>query len=399
MNTMKKIILLLLIIVFNTGLKASEYSGYTMEIKSREHHNINSSFFFFIKITFTDSVKFNQNLQIVLPANWSYSTNKNISNKNYSKNDTLNIKVTVNYPLSQLPFYATGFQVKTSYYSKVPGEISERAIKGKVYFTPYNSVEIWNSTDFCNLPRKWLEPDTNTTTQPQRITIKKNKIPISDLLNKTENWLEDNKALLYGECREIEVKGLAYNVLMTPIPIDSLSYYEQIGDGLDSVDVFGLKLGKVFSGSVTARFTANIINDLGQEKEIHLSGIRVKLLEKDFWGFQVFGESITDENGYFTISYSENQIGEGDCVELMLRYKSEIPDYNITSSNWYGNKYEHDSPEWQAGRTEYGQNAGSQMLTMRTWTDVKNEAFTGIHWAGNAVKYFKNNGVYIFQTS
>jgi len=346
MNAMKKIIFLLLIIVFNIGLKASEYSNYSLKIKSREHHNINGSFFFFVKITFTDSVKFKQNLQLVLPASWSYSTNKNISKKNYTKNDTLNIKITVNYPINQIPFYATNFQIISSYYSAINDSILEKSIKGKIYFTPYNTVEIWNSTDFYDLPRKWLELDTNSTTQPQRISINKNKIPRSDLINKPENWLEDNKDLFYGECREIEVNGLGYKVLMTPIPIDSLSFYEQIGDGSDSSDVSGLKLGKVFSGSVTARFTANIINDLGQEKVIPLVGIKVKLLERDFWGFQDFGESTTDENGFVTISYSKNQVGERNNIELRLRYKSEVPEFDITSSNWIGNRYEHDSHEW-----------------------------------------------------
>ena len=93
MNAMKKIIFLLLIIVFNIGLKASEYSNYSLKIKSREHHNINGSFFFFVKITFTDSVKFKQNLQLVLPVNWTYSTNKNISKKIIQKMILLILKL------------------------------------------------------------------------------------------------------------------------------------------------------------------------------------------------------------------------------------------------------------------------------------------------------------------
>lgn len=78
------------------------------------------------------------------------------------------------------------------------------------YYTPYNTIEIWDLAEYNSLPRRWLNPSDNPNAQ--RKPIQQSSIPLSDITDwslyepSDENWNDwriDN-------FREVEVDGLAY---------------------------------------------------------------------------------------------------------------------------------------------------------------------------------------------
>lgn len=160
---------------------------------------------------------------------------------------------------------------------------------GKIYFTPYNSIEIWNLEDFYDLKRHWLQEESIA---PQRIYIPKENIPQSNLGDDPSIYERDSASWEHwwiDDFREIEVEGLAYTVLMKPIPYDSLEYYYDIYD--DEEEDGTPKAAKTFKGTVTGRITASIENDLGNTVAIGLSGLRVMLRDKDGAFYENFGSN------------------------------------------------------------------------------------------------------------
>ena len=86
-----------------------------------------------------------------------------------------------------------------------------------VYFTPYNSVEVWNERDFGTVKRNWKAP----TDTPQRTFIHEDSIPVStlpDTFHADTPWKEN--------IRDTTMQGLAYSVPMYPIHPDSVPDFQ-----------------------------------------------------------------------------------------------------------------------------------------------------------------------------
>lgn len=113
------------------------------------------------------------------------------------------------------------------------------------------------------------------------------------------------------------VKGLAYVIPTHPISEDSMQYYSlHIGDGKDST---GRLQMTTYSGIISGRIISIVYNDFDSLVEIPISGQIVRLLEEDIWGYEIFGETVTDESGHFAISYNKSQAFEGGQIELFLK--------------------------------------------------------------------------------
>lgn len=171
---------------------------------------------------------------------------------------------------------------------------------------------------------------------------------------------------------------------MKPIPPDSIEFYDNLGDGPDSVST-----RKTFSGTVNGRLTATFWNDIDVLVTIPLSGIRVRLREADLANFQTFGETYTNEDGYYSITYSKSQLLEGDNVELFLEFKSYTSnEYNITASNFWGNRFEERTSQWSAS-----QNAGTMIRNHNFGISSNAEPFKAIHLVKRGFQYFDSQGV------
>lgn len=255
-----------------------------------------------------------------------------------------------------------------------------------VYFTPYNTIEIWNLQDFQNLPRRWFTPIENPDTT--RIYIDPSNIPESNIDTSVYiNWeIGDWEDDWQDEYREVKMQGLSYAVLMKPVPPDSVDYYKSIGDGPDSTNISGEK-SKIFTGVVYGHLYTKINNDLGNPALVALTGIKVKLMDQDKFWAETIETTYTDNHGYFEIHYSTNQKFEGENMELFLRFKSRTnSDYQIHSTNLIGSNYKVNSEQ-----ISVPQNAGWNQIETILAYDESNyyDAFRTVHWANNGFRYFE----------
>ena len=336
---------------------------------------INTRFYMLDTITI-DSIKYD------LPSCFSITNTTNVVGTQRLPNDSTNFNVSIfNSCSNNLPFYPIDFSFSV-YYSTTRTYGNKIVLASKIYYTPYNTIEIWDLAEFCSLPRRWLNPLDNPNAQ--RKDIQQSSIPQSDITDWTlydftdENW-NDWRVNNY---REVEVGGLAYNVLMKPIPNDSIAYYDALGE--DST-----QMRTNFTGSVSGRITASKL-DSNALAEIGLAGLQVQLMEKDmFLGkaiYQHFGTTYTDENGYYTIQYDENQASEGGYVELCLKvFAKDNGTYKVI-----GNTLLVSSKTEIRNIGSFGTNAGTITYNLNLSTNGEFDAFRCVHWVRKGCKYFKD---------
>jgi len=364
--------------------------SYFGDVISCYEPQLNGQLSFKVWYKFVDTTTFDLSPTVLIPGDWNASYT-NTYGQTYYPGDSITWTVTITYPTTNLPFYPQEIYIKqyanrfirTYLNDTVYDEIGTTAM---IYLTPYNTVEIWNLTDFQNLRRSWLYYEDNPNAQ--RIFIDSTSIPESNLGSYTINW--DTIAWendWQDDYREIEVEGLAYTVLMKPVSPDSMDYYDQIGDGPDSTDS-----KKWFTGRVKGRLMAYYNDDFGNPITYPLSGIRVKLMEKDLFWSQTFDSDYTDVDGYFDLYYNENQWSEGNNVELYLKFKSRTSDhYKIMSTTFIGSNYNHKTNQWSASENAGTMDRGNILLTGdgRYYYD----AFRAVHWGNKGYMYFENNNI------
>ena len=255
---MKKIFSIISILVLSMSVFAYSERSFYGKIISHEHDTITDSFVVDIKLWFVDTTNID-NITLNLTDYLSAVPLNNNVFQQYLPNDSVIISYVFSLNASSLPFYQqyVEFIVVSDADSY---KRTENILAGYVYFTPYNTTEIWNIEDFYSLKRVWHTP---TSPAPQRIFIPKYKIPQSDITDWSlyerdsatwDHWWVDN-------FRELEVAGLPYDILMTPIPFDSISYYDDIDDGIDSLLQNPTRL-TTFSGTIRGRVVSTIQKDI-----------------------------------------------------------------------------------------------------------------------------------------
>ena len=333
---------------------------------------INTRFYMLDTITI-DSVKYE------LPSCFSVTSATNIIGIQKLPMDSTSFDVTVNNSCSNnLPFYPVDLSILV-YYSTTRTHENNISLALKIYYTPYNTIEIWDLAEYNSIPRRWFDPCDNPNAQ--RKPIPQSSIPLSDITDwslyepSDENWTDwriDN-------FREVEVDGLAYAVLMQPIPNDSIAYYDAIGE--DSIQI-----RSNFSGTVIGRITAN---KLEPNAQIGLAGLKVQLMEADsIFGkviYQHFGTSYTNDNGYFVIPYNEFQLAEGGYVELYLKvFAKDNGTYKIVgNSSLFGSQ----TKLIKIGSKSH--NAGTITCNVDFSYSDDYDAFRCVHWVRKGCEYFK----------
>lgn len=116
--------------------------------------------------------------------------------------DTIIFNLKLNYNTDSIPFYPmdinltlldsqTGYGVNGTYHKQI-----------KVFFTPWNSIELWNLTDFHALKRVWIADNKIPMT---RIFIDKDSLPTTDI---TGDTLLSDSGTFYIR----KIKGLAFAI-------------------------------------------------------------------------------------------------------------------------------------------------------------------------------------------
>lgn len=235
-----------------------------------------------------------------------------------------------------------------------------------VYFTPYETVEVWSADDFDRLNRVWSSPKDRT---PRRRRIQKELIPVSDL---TDAELASRNTRL----RLVSLSGLGYSVPQR-IPGSSLArlnvgdggqlaWFALRGNGLPFLHA-GRNLGAAarlpaaenlppegkaaavlgggqtdpgvergagggvagsnqFAGTVSGSIFTSVENDFSDPDPTSLDivGIRVELMLKKSLTDEVIGTAFTREGGVFDIAFDQTKNDPDIEVYLNVTAENEL---------------------------------------------------------------------------
>lgn len=287
---------------------------------------------------------------------------------------------------SYVPFFPQrlSFEVKalTAQTDTAPVSTYTTIAKANVYFTPYNTIEVWDETDFHNLKRTWLTPAIGTDTT--RRNIDKADLPVSA---PEPNWGsigQDDRDIVF-------VPGLAYAIRQPAVdPVIKMNFHQDTSpepDGENERNDATALFTRTFTGIIRGRLISTYLNDWGDVVQIPLAGVLVKLKEYDTPFNEEFGEATTDPGGNFFIPYNVSQTAfEGKHVELFLKIKSKNRRYDIEvkESAILGSSHETVIQLGKYGRT-VDLYLGSVNLDREHWRLL--------HWAVRAWDYCSAQGV------
>jgi hypothetical protein len=293
-------------------------------------------------------------------------------------------------------FFVQEFKIFYNY--KHGDQIESIKFHGYVFFTPWETTELWDIDDYFTIGRVWKQEGPYTDTS--RVFIAKNDVPVSNYSvhdSITEAWEENYEV--------VGMPGLPFSIKQKAIHPDTIQWYaDHYGDDsvyheLDSefYDPMSVTIIPTFTGTVTGRLMTWFVNDLGNTVNMPLTGVLVKLRERDFHVSQTFGETHTNEFGDFVISYNERQMWEGGELELWLEFKSENKNHNFKVCRPNLDFMDitilaaSESFEFRKDDTrKVGENAG-----LIEFNDIvcNDHAHWATHWTSNAFRYTDAQGV------
>ncbi|GHV34414.1 hypothetical protein FACS1894178_1870 [Bacteroidia bacterium] len=247
---MKKILLLALSpFILLTITFAGNKLPYIANVTSNEHDSITSEFTLQIKFYSLDTLTV-FDIESQLPENWTM-TNISTFPQTFVSNDSTVFSINIQLPNTiNLPYYPQSLKF---YIHTDTDTTNSTPIIAKIYFTPYNTIEIWNIEDFYSLPREWLNEED---VAPVRSFIAKSAIPVSDIMDlsvyqkDSTNWDDYD----FDNFREIDVPGLAYRVLMSPPDSITRVMLDSIGGGIEDTTL----TRKTYTGTVSGRNNYNL---------------------------------------------------------------------------------------------------------------------------------------------
>jgi hypothetical protein len=182
-----------------------------------------------------------------------------------------------------------------------------------VYFTPWNTIEIWNESDFEDLQRVWFSQANN---HDERIFIHKDSLPVSDLTD--AEFFNDSIPKSY-----YSPQGLGYMIPVHYIEDDE-GQSEMRGRRADGCG----SSKKRWIGQVSGRIRARVNSDLQNidNVDINISGIKVVLWQREgsfSRSDKRLGVGFTDLDGRFVVNVDKcirNSVG--DNIELFVVVES-----------------------------------------------------------------------------
>jgi hypothetical protein len=280
---MKKIFLLISCCLFTfLGFANTDFKSAGIQFTSFEESSVSGNLSVDLTINFYDSLDLStlqDSFAVVLPQNWQVTAMPYLPQTNFVRGDNHQTAIDITYPTSNLPFYPQTISLQL--YSKAtaqsePIKIAERELK--VYFTPYNTVEIWDIVDFYDLKREWL---INNNESKPRIYVDPNSIPESDIpsdFEPEEEWEEDFQTVF--------IEGLAYAIPMMAVHPDSIELIPEAQAGDGGIQLTGggcgfLGGGRRYLGTISGNIQASIDNDLtGGMPNQPMKGLTVEIWEK-----------------------------------------------------------------------------------------------------------------------
>ena len=223
------------------------------------------------------------------------------------KDDIYCTYITISYNISKLPYYPVKVTAKFLH-TEESGEKVDYWRSCYVYFTPYNTVEIWDEKDFYNIKREWLKGSltTNDRKYVPRKSIPKSNIPANYVPKEDEEY------------DMTFIEGLAYAVPM--LYPDFPGYNTSDSSGRRATRE-GCGAGrKRFKGQIgnTRIFTWHIPDGGAAPVQIWLKGARVEIWRDNAIFDDHIGTTYTDDNGFFNYVFTSCGSNDKNHINIYL---------------------------------------------------------------------------------
>jgi len=309
---------------------------FSSRIITNELDSLNGSFEIVLEIEANRNTTYKDSVQLICSNYMTYLPPSSPSNGpidvEMDSGDVITRSYEFNYDTLNLPFYPKEIQI-LSLDTNIPSD-ANRLASAFIYFTPWNTIEIFDFHDFINSKRFWLEGIDSLA--PSRVYIDKNSLPISDL---PDTLSENDSSKVYSWRKE----GMAYSIPM--INPDTFDY--------DSVDLIldGLMMKKDDGcGFWAHKFRGRIENTrIVSINNVELGGTFVPIglrhasveICVNRWPFQVILECGTDAEGY--IVHNNSRIIDFDFCRNSNKVHADI----------FIRVKLHDQNQWRNFKVEY----------------------------------------------
>ncbi len=368
-----------------------------IKIISKEEMAVTGSFNITLNIKalgalYIDSLRIGSNSFFTISANNSLAKSQLAQTPYFGityldSNQTTTCNLAISHPTSNLPYFPEDFDLDVRCHT-IDGRVFYSHTNVRIYFTPYNSVEIWDISDFMKLPRVWAIKQGTT---PVRTFIPRTAIPVSTRPSAsaiTQEW--------QTHFQDTKVDGLPYLIEMAAVHPDTIRAFK-IRDSLECIAGRGglnkkTLFGTDFKGQVKGKIKTKYINDNGKTVDLFLSGIKIIAKDEDLTYDDELGTTHTDENGYFEINYNNWQSDlEGSTIEMYVKLYSEndIYDLDVISDtdfdDWFNISYK--SHFW-IGDVDDNENTN---MGERNLEGINDAPFKILHFASNAYRFSRAN--------
>jgi hypothetical protein len=236
--------------------------------------------------------------------NFSYTISQAWNATTLLSADSATATVHITYNSNALPYYPQQLEF-TAYCHTASQGYTSATVPIVVYFTPYNTTELWNMDDYWQLSREWEQPNPNMP-DPQRISVPKTNIPLAtriSILDSTKTQYEKDNEYT------VSVVGVPYNVVMkalTPAQklavneADSLAYIASNSTNKSSC----VSSKKHYQGTIQGRVTFwKIPDNTIIDKFPPLSGVRILLTWRNVTDHKILDDAVIDANGMYSLDY------------------------------------------------------------------------------------------------
>ncbi|MCB0737198.1 MAG: hypothetical protein KDC92_06775, partial [Bacteroidetes bacterium] len=252
-----------------------------IKVQSQEQNNWVNALNINLQLMVHDTITFTDSACISNPG-FGYSfTTFNLKDSTYLPGDTVSTTITLNFDTTYVPESYLKISLKQAYSHF--GDSTKSKTQFVIYFTPWRTIEVWNSNDFASLNRVWTE-STDTST---KVFIYKDSVPASDI--------PDTFVVQYDwqdHFYDVFIDGLPYSIPMMAIHPDSLT---QADTNKANKKPTLFRFNGVFEGNIRGIFD---IDNSATLSERGLAGLTVELW--NVGGVIPIATTTTDLNGDFT---------------------------------------------------------------------------------------------------
>jgi hypothetical protein len=348
---------------------------------SNEVSNVSGSVNITLQITALDTA-YIDSLWFGETSIFTTSWNGTFTQTNLTANGNATATITANYNTNALPYYPKQFEVLvSSHNARNEGGINMAQII--VYFTPYNSTEIWSRDDFWALPRIWFMPEANAP-EPARVFIPQNQIPVSDIVPNKDS----TKTLYeYEHQRLVTLPNLPYRIIMSALPQAPAQQQSESRttnfNGSISGNVIFKKRIDHYNTLVTCPFSGVHINLYYTEPNSNVN---------------LIASSRIQHNGNYQLDFNTNVDGSINQISLWIGIVSDdggINDnefYNIRVHDLYNNAGKLYALGINQTTFNVSENGSTKTFSNPTEVSEPHRApFQALHYAHNAYRFVRQS--------